>query len=103
MQRLLVRPYRRLEGRIRLPEIQHIGRDVSRQMTASMMTRDSLRLSGTSRAGIITGPLAPVQIFATQSDPGEMFVNSEANMTSGLLIGNARRLVTKTRGQSAGV
>jgi len=102
VHRLLAAPVRRLESRIVLPQLQPVTQMVAAQLTSSMLEPDSLRRSGTSRSGIVTGPLAPVQIFAHQSDPGEMGVNSPANMSSGLMIGNARRLTTKTRGQSAG-
>jgi hypothetical protein len=99
--RLLVPPVRRLNGQIRLPEVQHITRSVARQLSASMMSKDALRRAGTSRTGIATTPLAPVQVFTRI--PGQMGPNSPANMAPGLRIANAPRLVNQTTGQSAGM
>lgn len=97
--RLLVPPVRRLEGQIRLPLIQDPGRRIVGQLLNSMMTRDSLRLVKTAPSGIAIGPLPSPQTFV-MAGPGQP--NTPESMESGLLVGNAARLVDSTSGQDAG-
>jgi hypothetical protein len=98
--RLLVPPVRRFEGRARLPLIQHPGERVAQNLTATLQDRDSLRRSGTSRAGIMLGPLAPLQRFVLT---GVGYPNSPENLAQGVQLANAPRLAASTRGQSAGI
>lgn len=97
---LLVPPVRRLQGQIRLPMIQNPGAAVARQLGDSMITRDSLRLARTSPTQIAPGPMPSPQAFVMDG-PG--FVNAPDSMQNGLRIGNAKRLVDSSRGQSAGI
>ena len=97
--RLLVPPVKRMEGEMRLPMIQDPGQAIARQLRASLMPRDSLREVRTSGSLVAPGPLPSPQAF-TMEGPGQP--NAPESMQSGLMIGNARRLVDKTRGQSVG-
>lgn len=87
-------------GRIRLPMIQDIGGDNTRRWYASLRKRDDLRLVRTSQTQIAKGPLPSMQIFAVDHAGGP---NSPESMAPGLMVANARKLVDKSRGQSAGM
>lgn len=97
--RLLVPPVRRMEGQARLPVIQDLEAN-TRAWHSTLRVRDSLRLARTSGTMTALGPLPAVQRFAVDPAGG---VNSPESMQPGLRIANARRLVDKTRGQSAGM
>lgn len=97
--RLLLPPVRRMEGRIRLPMIQDIGGAATRRWYSSLRPRDSLRTLRTNTP-TVKGPVASPQVFVIDAAGG---TNSPENMSSGLMVGNAGRLVNKTRGQSAGI
>jgi len=98
---LLVPPARRLDGVIRLPQIQNTHGALTRQLQASLMERDSLRrVKTTARNRILQGPVSSPQLFVSQPSGG---VNTPGSMAGGAVKMNARRLVSKTPGQSAGV
>lgn len=88
-----------MQGQARLPVIQDLEAN-TRAWFATMRVRDSLRLVRTSGTMTALGPLPTVQRFAVNPAGG---TNSSENMQPGLRIANARRLVDKTRGQSAGM
>lgn len=97
--RLLQPPGSTLQHRLRLPRPQRITETLTAQLLGSTMPRDAFRTVKTSQSQICTGVLAPPQIFAISRAGG---TNSPENMRNGLRVGNAARLVDKTRGQSAG-
>jgi hypothetical protein len=86
-------------GRIRLPMIQDIGGDATRVWFAGLRKRDDLRLVRTNTP-TATGPLPSMQTFLVDHAGGP---NSPSSMAAGLKVGNARKLVDKSRGQSAGM
>jgi hypothetical protein len=89
-----------MEGRARLPLIQDPGRAIGKQLRASMMTRDALRLLPTSQTMKATGPLQAPQRFVLS---GVGYPNSNESMAEGSRINDAPRLAASTRGASAGV
>jgi hypothetical protein len=91
-----------LEGKLRLPILQPLTPLIASSLKSSMMTADALRRGGTSRSGIATGPLPPVQQFTVP--PGELWPNAPASMAPGFRrAGNYKAGVGQGRGQSAGV
>lgn len=86
-------------GRLRLPPVQDIGGDATRVWWAGMRKRDDLRLVRTNTP-VANGPLPSPQVFLVDDAGGP---NSPESMTAGLMVGNARKLVDKSRGQSAGM
>jgi hypothetical protein len=88
-----------MEGRVRLPVLQDIGGATGRRFTASLMPRDSLRKTNTSRSLISTAPLAPLQRFVT-AGPGNP--NTPESMSSGLMISNASRINKTSRSTITG-
>lgn len=86
-------------GRLRLPPIQDIGGDATRVWFASLRKRDDLRKVRTNTP-VAKGPLPSMQIFAVDPAGGP---NSPDSMSAGIPISNARKLVDKNRGQSAGM
>lgn len=97
--RLLVPPVRRMEGVARLPLIQDPGRAGSRQLLASMRTRDSLRLLKTTGRNIAPGPLPQMQSFV-MAGPG--YPNTPESMQNGRRFDNAPRVAGKTTGADVG-
>lgn len=98
--RLLVPPARRMSDTIRLPELQDVPGRLTTQFQSSLMVRDALRRVKTSPTRICTAPLAELQRFVEQPSGG---TNTPAAMAAGAHKMNSRRLVAKTRGQSAGI
>lgn len=101
MHRLLLPPARRMDGVIRLPYVQDVPGRLTSQFQGSLMHFDALRrVKTTAKNRIALSPLATPQQFVTQPSGG---VNTPAAMTAGAHKMNARRVVAKTRGQSAGI
>lgn len=102
MHRLLLPPARRMEGRMRLPDVQDAAGRTTTSFLSSLMIADALRrvktTAGQSRTAI--GPLPELQSFVTEPSGG---VNTQGAMIAGQMKMNARRLVAKTRGESAGI
>jgi hypothetical protein len=96
--RLLIPPNRRMEGKIHLPMVQDIGGANTRRWYGSLRGREDFRIVRT-RPNVSRAPLPALQVFV-MSGPGQP--NTPESMNSGLRKSNARRLVDKTRGQSAG-
>lgn len=98
--RLLVPPARRMSDVIRLPEIQDTQGRLTTQFLSSLMVTDALRRVKTSPTRICTSPLANLQRFVEVASGGS---NTPHAMAAGAHKMNSRRLVAKTRGQSAGI
>src|SRR5438309_10789059 len=83
--RLLVPPVRRLEGRIRLPLIQRPGEAIARNLTSTLMDRDSAMrtIKTTARQRKVTGYLPALQVFTHDQVGG---VNSPPSMRPGLRV-----------------
>lgn len=97
--RLLVPPARRLEGRIRLPLIQHPTEQIAGNLITTLMDRDSAmrRIKTSSRQRKVTGPLPAVQVFTHEQAGG---VNASPNMRPGLRISMGQNAGS---GKAAGV
>ena len=94
-------PSTRLEGVIRLPYPQDAHGAVTRQFQASLMIADAIGRAGTTASNRkCTAPLESPQMFVTQPSGG---VNTPGQMATGAPKVNARRAVSQTRGQSAGI
>lgn len=94
-------PSRRMEGVIRTPPIQDVDRRLALQLVSSMMIPDALRRAKTTAKNrIAISPLASPQLFVSEPSGG---TNTPGSMATGAHKMNSRRLVAKTRGQSAGV
>lgn len=94
-------PANRMSGVIRLPPVQDVVGPVTRQLQASLMHFDALRrVKTTARNRICTAPLASPQMYIYQPSGG---TNSPESMATGTPKMNARRLVNKTSGKSAGM
>lgn len=101
MHRLLTPPSRRMEGVVRLPYIQDVPGRTTGQFQRSLMHFDALRrVKTTAKNRIALGPLSTPQMFVTEPSGG---TNTPPSMASGAHKMNARRLVAKTPGQSAGM
>lgn len=101
MHPMLLPPSRRMEGVLRLPTVQNAHGAATQQFQASLMHSDALRrVKTTAKNRIVLGPLATPQRFVTAPSGG---VNTPGSMASGSHKMNSRRLVAKTRGQSAGM
>ncbi len=101
MHPLLLPPARRMEGVIRMPSPQNAGAAFTQQLLDSMMSRDALRKVKTTASNrIALGPLSSPQMFVTEPAGG---TNTPESMAPGAHKMNARRLVSKTRGASAGI
>ncbi|HWD76929.1 MAG TPA: hypothetical protein VG371_17460 [Solirubrobacteraceae bacterium] len=86
---------------IRLPYIQDVPGRLATQFQTSLMHTDALRrVKTTAKNRIATGPLSTPQMFVTEPSGG---VNTPGSMAAGAQKMNARRLVAKTPGQSAGI
>ncbi|MGI8412655.1 MAG: hypothetical protein ACR2QA_09210 [Solirubrobacteraceae bacterium] len=101
MHRLLLPPARRLEGVIRMPELQDAHGRATTQFLSSLMPSDALRRVKTTASNrVCVGPLSTPQMFVTAPSGG---VNTHGAMIAGAHKMNSRRLVSKTRGASAGI
>lgn len=100
LRRGVLFPGRRVLPAQRMPEIQHPARAIANELQSTLMDRaPSTRLAKTTaRNRKLGGPVASPQKFVT--DAGS---NTAPTMASGAHKMNARRLVNKTPGQTAGI
>ncbi len=101
MHRLLLPPNRRMEGVIRLPYVQDAHGRTTTQFQQSLMHTDALRRVKTTASNrIAVGPLSTPQVFITEPSGGS---NTPESMAVGTPKMNARRIVNKTSGRTAGM
>lgn len=94
-------PARALAGVMRLPYPQDAHGASVRQFRASMMIPDAIRRAGTTASNrTCTAPLQTPQMFVTEPSGG---TNTPQQMITGAAKINAKRAVSQTRGQSAGI
>ena len=100
LARNMLRPARPILQPSRMPEIQHVAHALASELQASLMdAQPATRLAKTtSRNRKLSGPLASPQRFVM--DAGS---NSHPAIAAGAHKVNARRLVNKTPGQTAGI
>jgi hypothetical protein len=97
MQMTRIRPV--LDGTLRLPQPQQPTRAIARNLQETLMDRDALRRSKSRGSLKCTSPLAAIQRFTTPP----MGTNTPELLASGAHKMNARRALSKTRGQGAGI
>jgi hypothetical protein len=86
---------------LRMPEVQRVDESITRNLQETLMDRDALRRvkTGARQTRVCVAPLAQLQKFVTPQGG----VNTAPSMAAGAHKMNSRRLVAKTRGQSAGI
>ncbi len=90
---------RRMVGTLRMPELQHAQAKTVQSFQGSLMVQDAIRRAGTTSNRICRASLPSPQVFLEPSGG----TNTPGSMAAGGVKMNARRNVSKTRGQSAGV
>jgi hypothetical protein len=100
MHKLLLPPGRRIMGQtMRLPPVQEPNAVIARNLLETLMDSDALRrIKRSMQSNKASGPLATMQRF-TRPDGG---INQAPSMDAGAHKMNARRVVNKTPGKTAG-